>query len=71
MDRSRIVALILAFTLVSGCSLTPQQKKWTGIGLAVLAVGAIAAHREDSGAPVTPDVKTPNVDCASNPQLCR
>lgn len=68
---TRIAVIALATVILCGCSLTPQQQKWAGIGLTVIAVGAIAAHREDSGALVTPTAQTPTVDCANSPQLCR
>lgn len=44
----KTVVLMLALAL-TGCAMTPEQKKWTGIVAGVLVVGAIAAHQSDSG----------------------
>lgn len=74
MDSSltRIAVVAISSALIGACSLTPTQKKWVGVGLTVLAVGAIKAHDEDSGRVLVEQrTPTPNVDCASNPQLCR
>lgn len=45
----RLVFVILATALLCGCSLTPTQKKWAGVGASVLIVGAIAAHKANNG----------------------
>jgi hypothetical protein len=29
--------------------MTPAQKKWTGIAAGILIIGAVAAHKSDSG----------------------
>lgn len=67
------ISAIMAALLVSGCALTPTQKKIAGAIAGVLIVGAIAAHDEDgdSGQVFQNRTPTPNVDCASNPQTCR
>jgi len=63
---------ILAFTLLTGCAtMTPAQKKWTGVAVGVLVVGAVAAHRADHGdGPAPPVGKPPG--CAPQPDgSCR
>jgi hypothetical protein len=56
MDATRMKTLVVLgslFLVLSGCAnLTPTQKKVAGAIAGVLVVGAIAAHRQDSGAPV-------------------
>ena len=50
---SRLAMSIAVALSLSACGLTPTQQKWTGIAAGVLIVGAIAAHRDDSGQQVT------------------
>jgi hypothetical protein len=45
----RSLMILLSLALISGCSLTPTQKKWAGFAAGVLVVGAIAAHESDNG----------------------
>ena len=41
--------LILAgCCLLASCALTPTQKKYTTMGLSILAIGMIAAHDHDN-----------------------
>ncbi len=44
--------IILAALLCSACTMTPAQKKWTAIGVSVVATGMIIAHQQDNGSPV-------------------
>ena len=46
--KRTLSVFVLAFVL-AGCSMTPTQKKWTGVAVGVLVVGAIAAHQQDHG----------------------
>jgi uncharacterized protein YceK len=72
-----IVAFVVA-TLLSGCSMTPTQKKWATIGATVVVTGMIIAHQQDNGAPVaqgaasTNGKRGPFHPCPSgNPQECK
>lgn len=57
--KSAFTCLFLA-VLLSGCaSMSPAQKKWTGIAIGVVVIGAIAAHEMDSGKPMQDDKKGP------------
>lgn len=67
--RSLRLAVLAAALSLSACGLTPSQK--FGVVAGVLIVGAIAAHEQDSGKPLVPNVATPGVDCSTNPELCR
>jgi hypothetical protein len=44
---STIRVLLLTCLLLTGCALTPTQKKVVAISAGVLVVGAIAAHQVD------------------------
>jgi PBP1b-binding outer membrane lipoprotein LpoB len=56
--RSVMKSLLILALLLSGCaSMSPAQKKWTGIVVGVAVVGAIAAHEMDSGKPAIDDKK--------------
>lgn len=66
---NRIATAVLALTM-SACTMTPTQKRLTGIVAGVLVVGAIAAERADNGE-MQSRVPTPSVNCQPNPELCR
>lgn len=41
---------------LAGCSMTPTQKRWTAIGVSVVATGLILAHETDHGrGPLSPE----------------
>ena len=61
--------LFLGIFFLSGCAMTPTQKKWTGFVAGALIVGAIAAERSENGEDQR-RVSTPAVDCQANPQSC-
>lgn len=67
-----IVVFILA-VVMSACSMTPTQKKWTGIAAGVLIVGAVAAYESDSGKPDAGlAVTDPSAPCTMQPNgTCR
>ncbi len=46
-------ALFLACLLLTGCALSPTQKKVVAISAGLLVAGAIAAHQVDHPAPET------------------
>lgn len=46
----RIAFLVALF--LTGCSLTPTQQKWVGIGASVVITGVLIAHRTDEGKPL-------------------
>jgi hypothetical protein len=47
--------IVLVLAVLAGCStMTPAQKRWTGVAVGVLVVGAIGAHRSDHRRPVSP-----------------
>jgi len=50
MKRSLLI-ITIAFSL-AGCSMTPTQKRWTAIGVSVVATGLLIAHQQDKGAVV-------------------
>jgi hypothetical protein len=60
---------VLAVLFLSGCSLTPTQRKVLAITGSVLVVGAIAAHDSDHGP--KRDVTTPGNPCQMNPKACQ
>lgn len=63
--------VLLACVTTSGCaSLSPVQKRALTIGAAVIAVGAIAAHRGGTGSE-SGHVTTPSVNCSANPVICQ
>jgi hypothetical protein len=67
----KTTTLILCCLLAS-CGMTPTQKKYTAIGLSVLAVGMIAAHDDDDGpAAPMPDIQRPPNPCVQNPSSCQ
>lgn len=45
----KLIAVFALSVALAGCGLTPTQKKWTGIAVGVLVVGAVAAHQQDHG----------------------
>lgn len=45
--RTFIGAFLAMF--LAGCSLTPTQQKWAGIGASVVITGVLIAHRTDDG----------------------
>lgn len=47
----KMLTLALCVLLASCASMTPTQKKYTSIGLSMLAIGMIAAHDNDSRIP--------------------
>lgn len=51
---------LLALSILSACSMTPAQKKWTTIAASVVVAGAIAAHELDNGGKKNP---CPTNDC--------
>jgi hypothetical protein len=72
MRYTRTLALLAsALLLLSGCGLTPTQKKWAGIAVGVLAAGAVIAHEQDSGKVVAPNTPTPGVNCVQAPEMCQ
>ena len=72
----KLTILAVAF-LCSACTMTPTQKKWTVIGVSVVATGMIIAHQQDNGSPVlgspaASGKKGPFNPCSSpNPQECK
>lgn len=66
---SKAIMILLALTL-GGCAMSPAQKKWTGIAAGVLVVGAIAAHRADSGAPIEPEKKGSTMPACQSQKSC-
>ena len=65
------LAVLAAALSLSACGLTPTQQKWAGLAGSVLLVGAIAAHRQDSGdAPAS--LADPSLPCRPQPNgSCR
>lgn len=47
VKRITIVAACLALT---ACGMTPTQKRWTTVGVSVVATGLLIAHQQDNGA---------------------
>lgn len=45
---NKLIIIVLACAS-SACTLTPTQKKWTTIGVSVVATGLIIAHEQDNG----------------------
>jgi hypothetical protein len=41
--------ILIAALLSAGCSMTPAQKRWTAIGVGVVATGLVLAHETDNG----------------------
>jgi hypothetical protein len=41
--------IIIAALIISGCSMTPTQKKWTAVGVGIIATGLVIAHETDNG----------------------
>lgn len=50
-DPALLLFMIGLFSIVavllSGCALTPAQKRWAGVAAGVVIVGAIAVHKAD------------------------
>jgi hypothetical protein len=70
--QSKLALIPLALGSLSACGLTPTQQKWAGVAASVLVVGAIAAHREDSGKPVNAAVMDSTLPCHPQPDgSCR
>lgn len=42
-------ALLLLCLAFGGCTMTPVQKRWTAVGVSVLATGALVAYQNDHG----------------------
>lgn len=59
--------LILAYlAALTGCSLTPAQQKWAGIGASVVITGALIAHEADNGKPLAmPELSIDPPSCAN------
>lgn len=50
-----ICILILA-GMLSACGMTPTQKKWTAIGVSIVATGLVIAHQDETNPrPVEPE----------------
>lgn len=69
-------AYVLGILLLTGCAMTPAQKKWAGITASVLIVGAIAAHDADTGrassSSATAALGTPSPPCVMQSEgTCR
>jgi hypothetical protein len=47
----KLLTLVLCCLLASCASMTPKQKKYTAMGLSILAIGMIAAHDSDNDPP--------------------
>jgi hypothetical protein len=47
--------ILTACLLCSACSMTPAQKRWTTIGVSVVATGLVLAHQEGNGKPMVTD----------------
>lgn len=45
----KTITILALLTLASCADMTPTQKRWTTIGVSVVAVGAIAAYEADHG----------------------
>jgi hypothetical protein len=67
----KITTIALMTLLISGCSLTPIQKKVIAITGTALVFGAIAAHDDDSQGLDQRDIGRPNDPCSRNPDPCR
>lgn len=51
----KLISILAITILLSACSMTPGQKRWTAIGVSVVATGLILAHQQDSGKPMVTD----------------
>jgi len=69
MTKITIVAVAI---LVSGCALTPTQKKVATFTAAVLVAGAIAAHQSGGNSAAAPGPVGPPPSCTPQPNgTCR